>query len=1723
MMGMPKKDPNTKLKETVERRQQEFVDRFQAFDKARKERTGDKVISEILGKIAQVTPNPSKLSAAEFPGTVLAQIRQCVQLLAHDDDRYKMTSVCVLAEVMMRFPVLVDCVVNNILSVYNKPRKLYQRQAKLLGIGCVFRYGLRHVSVRVLQRLIAEIVLVRYSSNKDDVEIFFLITALQEDSKVAVVSHLIVEGMSGDLARPISGLKPTTLWLRVVLAERMMSQGLDLPVWLHDTFLPKQVDAFGGILLPKSQKLAANHPVFSNFIDLLANYHKLRTARQLGLGLQPIPNPVLVFFKNRIAPTIINCYRLAGKKITFELAYRLLMSVLSCRLLDLDTLERVVQWSVAGEGLNFFLTMDKRPLKQALCRLILSFDNLQGPYDRSRLALCVLQGSLVVPKLRHVAQQRLQELNQEHAHNCVNNAVNQHWAQRLSEREAGLMLKLVTLPQCRGLDNKMWRQQVAEGLARRALRWEDSWKRRHIYEEQMQELAETSKQQQTEKSEEKLQDSEEQGEAQNGEVTPQEDQEDKTQENGEGSSELKDAEDTETKLPWEQPLQQFTEKPIMSKGNRRAFYSKDLDSTKLFFRFLVHAAQDHETIFHLIIRSFNTAIEELKKDAEFLRLDTERYDCFKKLSTYQQLLYRGTPQSSRLRLLLQVILSQLGLELLLKCARDTEDIIQDFIPCVQQYLDEEGQLDAVEQEERGDQLMQEYEQKLKELEREKQRNRRRRKREMMRQMQAQEGDANLIPLPGQDPSEMPDFSKPTNARDEEDECNKSNSSDDESVQRTKNNGSDWSNDEGTRTDYQTCGGNGVNETENSGDESIPETMKDGDDSCDERQNFDHDEKNSAVDDGEEENDGVLPPASGENKWLSVLVDLLLALCTRPESWWRVTLKPTAFLLAGRMNSELLACVTEALFNEDLVESAKKKKKKGEDDDDDQEEDEEGSEQNGSEESELSEEGEEDGQNSTINDSVTDEKLQDKAKSDASFEEDDEESDSDDSATEDQELMDVDEAENMDTDDGLSVSEAKKKKKKSTEKVSKLKKAVNPDALMNSDDDAYSDDNDDSDDSEDDEGRSDDSDADEDKEEEEEEEEELETRMKQSKLEEMKGALFKVLGPSGPDDAVEEDMDKVPPEELRALNIQLGAVLGSYIKKKKVNPNALSGRIADVVQFRNRALDIVEGLIDGPLPCELLLKELLLPLLQTMALHMEERMTDLNNRIRKAVQHIREKKKYINVGDMSIEKFQECLVELFDVAKAVPETKHGFVTLIRCSVRFCEQRGITDNPIIPAYVSLARNFLRNSEVDGLIVLEPLFLEVPELQSALCRGLVEEIFSPVPEETDAEDDFKAKCRKIFEKKKEYPNNYPVLDGKMTTVWLLLEGLFSHILPKTAKLSEDECWAVAEVTRHIEHYTGACDQPKLKDVAVINFVLKVILRYPCGKACVDWDHLCKALFEYRARMSRQATSSKGVKMELKKLLDTSLRSQCPYAVAILKDRKVKKNQKQALRKEKRLAEKRKLEDPSTVAGSKALLRAEAHKEAKKSLTEGTRESIDDLFETNSKYIDEEDPELDLDERIPKKRRIEEEAEADILKKAKEIRAAKTAHNRKKRQRSKLSKKSKQAALMKLKEMEKERKMKNEVELAVQPESNQSTSVPKQSHKDEETLEDKKSSKAKKSILKANKKPKDSKQGAVIKEKKLPQRLLIKANRKRADAALDKDLRPGLFKYCKGGLPDQ
>ncbi|XP_018016449.2 uncharacterized protein LOC108673170 [Hyalella azteca] len=1146
--------------------------------------------------------------------------------------------------------------------------------------------------------------------------------------------------------------------------------------------------------------------------------------------------------------------------------------------------------------------------------------------------------------------------------------------------------------------------------------------------------------------------------------------------------------DETQKAPWEQPLAQFTEKPIMSKGNRRAFQSKDLDSTQLFFRFLVHASQDHETIFHILISAFNTAAEEIKKDPEFLRLDSERYDCFKKLNTYMQILYKGTQKSAKLRFLLQVILSQLGLELLLKCARDTEDIIQDFIPCIQQYLDEEGHVDVMTQQEKGEQLLQEYEEKTKEWEKEEQRIRRRKKREMQRQMKEEEGDANLIPLPGQEAPVMPDFSSKNDASDVDDSTNE--------------NDHDTDNEKTTdETEEQL-----TKVGEVSGDEQIDDI--DDNSKCEERENEAGSEETEKRCGSDEEEDGVLLPCGGESKWLGVLVDVLLALCTRGESWWRVSLKPTAFLLAGRMTSELLSCVTEVLFNEDLVQS---NKKTGQDDDDEVQDQEKAQE-------------EEDKESDNESDDIASGDNEKVSTSSSKKKQDDEESDEDydSSGGDESEDSGLDDEEDDDVDDGADSATVLANKHKNRGKINLKKSQDDPDV-----NDIYSDD---SDDEEEEDGEDDDDSQDEEDDDDEEEEVELETSMKQSKLDEMKSALFRVLGPTGPDDAVEEDMDKVPPEELRALNIQLGAVLGSYIKKKtNNNPNALSGVTADIVQFRNRALDIVEGLIDGPLPCELLLRELMLPLLQTMALHAEERMTDLNNRIRKAIQHIREKKKYINVGDMSFETFQECLAEFFDVAKVVPEAKHGFVTLIRCSAHFCREKGIVDNPIIPAYIGHAKNFIRNPNVEGTMVLEPLFLEIPELRTGLCRGLVEEIFSPVVEEEEDEEDFKVKCRRIFEKKKEYPNNYPVLDGKMTSVWLFLEALYSRILPNVDELTEDERWTVEEVVKHIVKFTETCTQPKLKDVAIINFVLKIILRYPCGKACVDWEALCKTLFQYRVRMSRTQQGGKGVKMELKKLLDTSLRSQCPYALSILKDRKDRKRQRQVTRKEKKEAKKQELSDVTTPAGARARKMAEAYTNASKSLHDGVTESIDDLFKPNAKRIDEDDPDMDVDERLPQKRKREEEAEADILRKAKEIRASKTALNRKKRQSRKLSKKCKKAALAKLKEMEKELKLKrvkvDVTENNVTPKTVERIPRPVKERKPKETddslqIKDDKINRRKKRLKDLQQQ--QAKKEAEVKEKKVPEKLIIKANRKKADAAMNKELQPGLFKYCNKDMCD-
>lgn len=188
---------------------------------------------------------------------------------------------------------------------------------------------------------------------------------------------------------------------------------------------------------------------------------------------------------------------------------------------------------------------------------------------------------------------------------------------------------------------------------------------------------------------------------------------------------------------------------------------------------------------------------------------------------------------------------------MLKCSRDTEEIVLDFIPCLQQYLDEEGLAEAAVQEEQAGQMLQDYDEKIKELQKEEQRIRRRKKRERQRKEgeNEEEEDPNMIAIPGQEA--MPKFEdkdiEDENMSDKEDDM-----SDDEEQEDLDDEG-----DDGNKVLDKGCG-----------DQANEEEVL-------------------------EDEDGVLQPVEGECKWLGVLMDVLIALCTRGESWWRVALKPTA--------------------------------------------------------------------------------------------------------------------------------------------------------------------------------------------------------------------------------------------------------------------------------------------------------------------------------------------------------------------------------------------------------------------------------------------------------------------------------------------------------------------------------------------------------------------------------------------------------------------------------------------------------------------------------------------------------------------------------------------------------------------------------------------------------------------------------------------------------------
>lgn len=150
-----------------------------------------------------------------------------------------------------------------------------------------------------------------------------------QDSLVASVSELILEGMGDELFKYIKEQRLTGLWIRVVLVKRMMECGVKMPLWLKNTLAPDRIAHYGYVLMPHSQKVEPSHPIFDSLISTLAACHELSLGKKaasaaLSLAYDQKPSPVAILFKEMIAPAISYCFGHRRKEKSLQIAYKLL-------------------------------------------------------------------------------------------------------------------------------------------------------------------------------------------------------------------------------------------------------------------------------------------------------------------------------------------------------------------------------------------------------------------------------------------------------------------------------------------------------------------------------------------------------------------------------------------------------------------------------------------------------------------------------------------------------------------------------------------------------------------------------------------------------------------------------------------------------------------------------------------------------------------------------------------------------------------------------------------------------------------------------------------------------------------------------------------------------------------------------------------------------------------------------------------------------------------------------------------------------------------------------------------------------------------------------------------------------------------------------------------------------------------------------------------------------
>ena len=85
--------------------------------------------------------------------------------------------------VIVRFNVLL---ISSFLQFSKDHMSKDKKLSKMMGLGCIIRSGTVFRNTPLLMRIVSEILLNRVGSDRDDMDVFFLLSSLQHVSKLLV-------------------------------------------------------------------------------------------------------------------------------------------------------------------------------------------------------------------------------------------------------------------------------------------------------------------------------------------------------------------------------------------------------------------------------------------------------------------------------------------------------------------------------------------------------------------------------------------------------------------------------------------------------------------------------------------------------------------------------------------------------------------------------------------------------------------------------------------------------------------------------------------------------------------------------------------------------------------------------------------------------------------------------------------------------------------------------------------------------------------------------------------------------------------------------------------------------------------------------------------------------------------------------------------------------------------------------------------------------------------------------------------------------------------------------------------------------------------------------------------------------------------------------------------------------------------------------------------------